>query len=346
MRDGWFSQHVTDAVVAGQPFHAASRGLRTHPGVSQGDVLTLVEIPARSCGPITGATPGRTRILTRVEGASDDKRMRLRYAGTCRVCDAELPARTEAIYERSSKTVRCVSHDLGPEETTAHVGSLESPAPIVVEAGSAGASARREFERRKSKREERIRAKHPKLGGLILAVSDDPQSTKAWAVGAVGEERLGNGLNGLASETVRLLHDRRIPRSRANIDHIAVTASGVYVIDAKKYRGRPRLKVDGGLFRPRVERLLVGSRDGTKLVDGVLKQVDVVRGLLDNDVPVQGVLCFVEADWPLVGGNFTIREVQVLWPKKLYPQLQAEGALTAEVIANLHHALARHLPAS
>ena len=133
----------------------------------------------------------------------------------------------------------------------------------------------------------------------------------------------------LASETIRLLHDRRLPRSKANIDHLAVTPTGVYVIDAKKYRGRPHLKIDGGLFRPRVERLLVGSRDCTKLVDGVLKQVDVVRGLLEPGVPVHGVLCFVEADWPLLGGNFTTRDVHALWPKKLYPKLQAEGPLTA-----------------
>jgi hypothetical protein len=181
---------------------------------------------------------------------------------------------------------------------------------------------------------------------LILAVSDDPQSTTAWSTGALGEEKLGAGLNRLASETIRLLHDRRMPRSRANIDHLAVTPTGVYVIDAKKYRGRPHLKIDGGLFRPRVERLLVGSRDCTKLVDGVLKQVDVVRGILEADVPVRGVLCFVEADWPLLGGDFAIRDVYALWPKKLYPKLQAEGALTPDVIAEIHRALARALPAS
>jgi len=215
-----------------------------------------------------------------------------------------------------------------------------------VESGTAGASARREFERRKAKREERIRGKHPKLGGLILALSDERQSTTAWDVGAAGEERLGKGLDQRASDTVRLLHDRRIPKSRANIDHIAVTASGVYVIDAKKYRGRPHLKVEGGFFRPREERLLVGSRDCTKLVDGVLKQVDVVRGLLDADVPVHGVLCFVEADWPLIGGAFTTRGVQALWPRRLYPQLEAAGPLAAETIAEVHRMLAHALPAA
>ena len=68
-------------------------------------------------------------------------------------------------------------------------------------------------------------------------------STTAWDVGAQGEEKLGHGLDRLASDTLRLVHDRRIPRSRANHDHIAVTANGAHVIDAKRYRGRPHLKL-------------------------------------------------------------------------------------------------------
>jgi hypothetical protein len=281
-----------------------------------------------------------------VDGGADEKRMRLRYAGACRVCGVELPAKVEAIYERTTKTVRCVSHDVHPAVEPAVAEVVEPAVVEVVESGTAGASARREFERRKAKREERIRTKHPRLGGLMLQVSDEQQSTTAWDIGALGEERLGKGLDGLASDTLRLLHDRRIPRSKANIDHLAVTASGVYVIDAKKYRGRPHLKIEGGLFRPRVERLLVGSRDCTKLVDGVLKQVDVVRGLLDDDVPVHGVLCFVEADWPLIGGAFTPRGVQALWPKKLYPKLQAEGPFTADTVAEIYRNLAHALRAA
>ena len=262
--------------------------------------------------------------------------MRLRYSGTCRVCSGELPAKAEAIYERSSKTVRCITHD-----TTSNASPEVANA---VDVGSPGASARREFERRKAKREERTRTVHPKLGGLILALSDDPQSTTAWDTGALGEERLGNRLNQLASGSLRVLHDRRIPGSRANIDHIAVAPTGVYVIDAKKYKGRPQLKIEGGFLRPRVEKLLVGTRDCTKLVDGVLKQVDIVRGLIGDDVPIHGVLCFVEADWPLIGGSFTTRGVETLWPKRLYPKLKADGPLAPQTIAEVHRRLASSLP--
>ena len=283
--------------------------------------------------------------------------MRLRYSGTCRVCGARIPEKTQAVYERQPKTVRCLTHDMttppksdpatdaGPV-TSDGVVDAGPAATEAVEPGTAGASARREFERRKAKREKRIRTQHPRIGGFLLAISDERQSTTAWDTGAVGEERLGKGLDRLACDTIKLLHDRRIPGSKANIDHIAVTANGVYVIDAKKYRGRPHLKVEGGILRPRVERLFVGSRDCTKLVDGVLKQVQVVRSTLADDVPVRGVLCFVEADWPLIGGSFTTRDVQALWPKKLHPELQAEGSLSAEAVDGLHRRLAEALPAA
>lgn len=262
--------------------------------------------------------------------------MRLRYAGACRVCAAVLPVTTEAIYERASKTVRCLSHD----------APSEAGPEVVVEpdAGVPGASARREFERRAARRAAKIREAHPKLGGLIHAVTDDPPSTRAWDTGATGEERLGARLNKLASDTLRVLHDRRILGTRANIDHLAVTPSGVYVIDAKKYAGRPHLRIEGGILRPRVETLMVGSRNCTKLVDGMLKQVGVVTGALGPDVPVHGVLCFVEADWPLFGGSFVTRDVLVVWPKRLYPKLQAEGTLDAARIEGLHRQLAAALP--
>lgn len=208
-----------------------------------------------------------------------DKRMRLRYAGVCRLCGADLPARADAIYERPTKTVRCVECpvEMGVIEVATEAGPTPADAAPAPDAGVAGSSARREYECRKAWDEERLRQKWGKLGGIAVALSDEKQNTKAWATGAVGEERLGARLDSLTSESIALLHDRRIPGSKANIDHIAVTAAGIWVIDAKRYKGRPELRVEGGILRSRVERVLVGRRDCTKLVDGVLKQIDLVR---------------------------------------------------------------------
>ncbi len=47
----------------------------------------------------------------------DEKRRRLRYAGWCQVCGIDIPVTTEAIYERSNKTVRCIAHDRLPDDS-------------------------------------------------------------------------------------------------------------------------------------------------------------------------------------------------------------------------------------
>jgi len=128
-----------------------------------------------------------------------------------------------------------------------------------------------------------------------------------------------------------------------------IAPSGVYVIDAKNYTGRAQLSVTGGLFTPRVEKLMVGRRDCTKLVEGVLKQVDRVSELLARDgigqeVPVRGMLCFVEGDWPLLGGSFTIGGLEVLWPKRARKIITAPGALSDDRLRDLHRHLAAEFP--
>jgi hypothetical protein len=35
-----------------------------------------------------------------------------------------------------------------------------------------------------------------------------------------------------------VLHDRRIPGRRSNIDHLVIARSGVWVVDTKRYRGK------------------------------------------------------------------------------------------------------------
>jgi hypothetical protein len=209
--------------------------------------------------------------------------------------------------------------------------TLAEPEP---DSGAAGASAGREYERRKAKDEERLHEKWGRFGGIAVALSDEKQSTKAWATGAVGEERSGARLDSLASDDLAVLHDRRIPGTKANIDHIVINRNGIWVIDAKRYKGRAELKIEGGFLRPRVEKVLVGRRDCIKLVDGVIKQVDLVRGLVGDDVPATGSLCFVKADWPMIGGAFTTRGVHVVWPKRLAKLLaeDSEGSIDVRAV--------------
>jgi hypothetical protein len=200
--------------------------------------------------------------------------------------------------------------------------------------GAAGASARREYERRRAQDEQRIRGQWGRLGGLAVALTPERQSTRAWSVGAVGEQRVGAALDAIASDSIRVLHDRRIPRSRANIDHIVITPGAVWVIDAKRYGGRPELRVDGGLIRPRTESLLVGGRDKTALVEGVLSQAARMCDAVPGN-PIRTALCFVDADWPLFGGSFVVRTVEVTWPKRLAERIlsTATGAVDVDAVA-------------
>ena len=62
-------------------------------------------------------------------------------------------------------------------------------------------------------------------------------------------------------------------------DRIAIGPAGVTVIDAKRYSGTIAVERRGGLFRDRTEHLVVGGRDCTALVDGVIAQADAVRHL-------------------------------------------------------------------
>jgi hypothetical protein len=297
--------------------------------------------------------------------------MRLRYAGTCARCGTALAAGATADYDRVRKTVACVdclpaegpdesagqspkwsaadpaSTPTAPTDPASQRLATGAPSTLEVVDGQGGASAAAEFLRRHNARQERVVANHPRIGRFLLAVFDDPQSTQAWSVGAEGERLLGEMLATMAGESLRVLNDRRIQRSTANIDHLVICPQGVLVVDAKRYRNaRPELHVEGGLLRPRTEQLRVGGRDRTTLVAGMQKQVALVRdALVDRpEVPVQGVLCFIDADWPLIGGSFTVDDVAVLWPKKLKALLTQPGPMDAEQIAELQWKLHEAFP--
>jgi hypothetical protein len=219
-------------------------------------------------------------------------------------------------------------------------GAGITPAAPTV-SGTAGASAMAEYERRSARREQRIRDKHPVLGGLVLALSDEPQHVRAWKTGAVGERAVGRRLDGLVADGVEVMHDRRIPGTRANIDHVAVSSSGVYVIDAKHYTGMVKVDWEGGLFSPRRYRLRVGRRDCTKLVSGLERQVELVRTALARHsglaagVPVVGVLAFFEAEWPVLFPPDKINEVRLGGPRGVCRLIRRPGPLTAERIAGI-----------
>jgi Nuclease-related domain len=144
-----------------------------------------------------------------------------------------------------------------------------------IDTGEAGASAQREYERRVGQRERRIEERYGTglLGKFVKLVSDEPATTTAWRTGAEGERRLARRLNAAVGDLGVVLHDRRVPGTRGNIDHLVIVPTGVWVIDAKTWSGKVECREVGGWFRTD-ERLFVGGRDRSKAVEGMSWQVD------------------------------------------------------------------------
>jgi hypothetical protein len=216
--------------------------------------------------------------------------------------------------------------------------------------GTAGASGRREHERRRAKREEATREQHPRIGNLLLKFQEAPEHEKAWATGAAGEEELAACLARRCPEVI-VLHDRRMPGSRANIDHLAIAPSGVHVIDAKRYKGK--IEVRKPFFGD--AKLVIGGRDKTKLVDGLERQAAAIRSLIDviaPDVPVSACFCFINPAGQAGGSGIPllrtlrIRGHSLFYPRKLAKRLNQPGELDPERILVLAEALAARFPSA
>lgn len=267
------------------------------------------------------------------------KRLRLRYAGKCVLCGTDLGKGAEAWYHQATRTVRCI-------ECPPHAAAKDI-API--EAGMAGSSAHREYERRKALREARVKARLGNfVGGVALAITGDPQSTMAWRRGSIGEQKLAEALTGVID--LQVLHDRRVPGTRGNIDHILVSPAGVFVVDAKRYNGLIRIRDRGGLFN-RDDRLYVGSRDCSELAENMSWQVEAVKRVLasaDSEfvaVPVVPVLCFVEGEWPLLSPPESYKGVRLEGTRSIKKLVSSNQRLDGAQVERLTRTLAIAFPA-
>ncbi|MEE8601311.1 nuclease-related domain-containing protein [Euzebya tangerina] len=253
--------------------------------------------------------------------------MKIRRDDVCGGCATTIVAGTSAYWLRDSRQVWCLPCHETPDAT----------APPEEQAGTAGASALAEYHRR-SERElartekaikadaewrDQVVADRPVLGWVARATTPKPttgpesQATRAWKVGAEGEQRVAEVLADV--DGITILHDRAVPGSKANIDHIVVGHAGIYVIDAKKYKGRIEVRDKGGLLSSD-RRLYVAGRDRTKLVEAMRWQIDVVENALPPSfahVPVIGVLCLVAAEWSLIPRPIVLDGVTALWPGRL-----------------------------
>jgi hypothetical protein len=211
--------------------------------------------------------------------------------------------------------------------------------------GTPGASAQREYERRKAKAKSLVSTT---LDAVLTATTDEPQSTQAWARGAYGERKLAEVLAGVPNG--KLLHDRRIPGTQANFDHLVVAPAGVFVVDSKLRKGLIDIRSKRG-FPSQDLRLFIGSRDRSSMVEKMAWQVRVVRRALETadfkPIPLLvPVICFVDGSWPVLYPP--PQQYLGVWLEDGRSIVRFVGGaplLDAGSIAQIHHVLALAFPA-
>ena len=263
------------------------------------------------------------------------RRLRLRYPGTCAGCGIALSRGAEAFWSRARKEAICLAC---------------GPAPLSPLADVPGASAAAEGTRRASKRIDDVRKRYGDHAAAVAEQLADREVSASWGKGSDGESRLAAYVARELGDLVIALHDRLIPGTRRNIDHILVAPTGIWVVDAKAYKGKVAKREIGPIWR-RDNELIVAGRNRTTLAKGVDSQVEAVVAALRPDPELRGTavhaaLCFVEAEWALLDFPFQVGNVWVMYPGALRKRLKKSGPLSRDVMARIARRLDLSLPAA
>lgn len=117
--------------------------------------------------------------------------------------------------------------------------------------------------------------------------------------GAQGEYLMGTYLAADLAPGAHVLTDRKVPGdSEANIDHVVVASTGVWIIDSKKWSGEIRYRSPGFPSTDPRRYLTVDGEDRTPDIAKIFRLViPVAQVIADPRVTVHPVLAFVEATW-------------------------------------------------
>jgi hypothetical protein len=223
-----------------------------------------------------------------------------------------------------------------------------APGGAEPDAGVAGASAAAEGERRKVRRVEEAHRRYGDHAAVVAEAMAASDAVASWGKGSDGESRLAAFVAREVGEAVISLHDRLIPGTRGNIDHIFVAPTGVWVVDAKAYKGKLEQREVGPIWRPD-NQVYVAGRNRSVLAKGVEKQVAAVIAALRPDPSLKGIdvhaaLCFLDSEWALLDFPFQIGNVWVLYPGAVRKRLKKTGPLTREAMERIARRLDLSLP--
>lgn len=151
------------------------------------------------------------------------------------------------------------------------------------------------------------------IGAALLTSTPDLAAARRWEAGAAGERATAALLAPLAAQGWALLHDRAIPGTKANIDHLVVGPAGqVAVIDSKQWRRGATVRTTHG-------RLHCGVHERHHNVERLQWEAQHVARTLG--VPTTAVMAIHGAHTP--NGQLRIGKVTVVAPERLLPVLRA-----------------------
>lgn len=169
----------------------------------------------------------------------------------------------------------------------------------------------------------------------LFVVSRLPAEARYWSKGARGERRTAAYLEPLLRRGFVVLHDRQLPGSRANLDHIAIGPAGIFVIETKYISGTIEVLND---------RLFVSDHDRGAYLEQVYREAigaQVALGDLLNvlRLTVTPILCIHGARTPFfdrtVGGvqlvsGRDLRKLAEVQSTRLSPEQVQEVAAFAD----------------
>lgn len=164
-------------------------------------------------------------------------------------------------------------------------------------------------------RARQLRTPAVRLAELVGVRTRSGDLAARYEAGSQGERATAALLAPLRWQGWTVLHDRRLPRGNANVDHLVIAPGGVVVLpDSKRWSARYRVRVDEG-------RLLHGTRDVTTRLDGLQHEAETVAEVLG--VPVVPLVVMHGA--PVEAGEQHLEGIRIVPADRALPVIRALG---------------------